>query len=158
MSASTEPYWSLFDVETVKVDMTAGSKREVLVELVDLLVDRGKLDGAEREQVLNALIEREKLGSTGIGSGVAIPHVKIDGFPRTVTAIGVAAGSVDFNAVDGEPCDVFFLLISPTSESQRHLEVLRWLSRLVRNPDFARFMRGSKTPAEAVGLLKEMSE
>ena len=109
---------------------------------------------AEKE----ALLERERIGSTGIGGGIAMPHVKHESIAEPVTAVGVRKGGIDYRAVDGEPCDLFFLLVSPSSQAESHLAFLRWLSKLVRHPDFGRFMRSARTPKDVVGLLRELSE
>lgn len=146
----------LFKEETVVLGLEAVEKKDVLERLVDALVSGGSIDASQRDTVLDALVAREGLGSTGIGAGIAIPHVKLDGIAGTVTAIGVSKKPIDYRAVDGEPCDLFFLLVSATDQADNHLRILRWLSKLVRNPDFVRFMRGSRDRAEAVSLLAEM--
>lgn len=147
---------ALFKEETVLLGFEAAEKKDVLVQLADVLVEGGSIQADERDTVLDALIAREGLGSTGIGAGIAIPHVKMEGIEGTITAIGVSKKPVDYKAVDAEPCDLFFVLISSTDQADRHLKILRWLSALVRNQDFVRFMRGSRDRAEAVSLLAEM--
>lgn len=152
------PFWSSFSEGSASIALAGASRKEVLAELVDLLVRSGKVDKTKQKHLLGALVAREALGSTGIGGGVAIPHVKADYIAETVTALGVARSKIDFNAVDGEKCDIFFLLVSNPAAAERHLALLRWLSKLVRNPDFCRFMRSAKSPQDAVQLLQEMGE
>lgn len=158
MSAGADPasFHKLFSAKTTKVDLEGGNHREVLAELVDLSVAAGTLTEEKRNKLLAELVAREKIGSTSIGAGIAIPHVKSDTVTETITAVGVSKTGIDYNAPDGEKCDVFFLLVSPKKMAERHLELLRWLAALVRNHDFCRFMRAAKTPREAVGLFKEM--
>jgi len=153
---SATSFHKLFEAASSTTEMGAADKSEVLEQLVKLAVKGGKLSADQHSSVLAALVEREGLGSTGIGSGIAIPHVKTDEVSETITAIGVSKSGVDFNSVDGENCTVFFLLISPKSEAETHLEILRWVSKLARNADFVRFVRHSKNAREIVGLLKEM--
>ncbi len=149
-------FWKLFRAEACAVDLSVATKNELLAELVGLLVASDQISEDARDGLLHALIEREKIGSTGIGGGVAIPHVKSDRVADTVTAVGVSKTAIDYSAVDGEPCNLFILLVSPKEKAETHLQILRWLSRLVRDADFTRFMRGSKAPQDAINLFKEM--
>ncbi len=152
----TAGFSELFTEATISTKIAATDKNGVLTELVDLCVAAGKIPAKKRDAVLDALFARESLGSTGIGGGIAIPHVKTDDAPDTVAALGVAKKKVDFAAVDGEPCSLFILLISPKAKANVHLDVLRWLSKLVRNADFCRFARNARDSKEALGLLREM--
>lgn len=149
-------FWTFFRADACAVDLSVATKNEVLAQLVDLLVSSDQIPAVSREGLLNALIEREKIGSTGIGGGVAIPHVKSDTVTETVTAVGVSKAPIEYAAVDGEPCNLFILLVSPKEKAEGHLQILRWLSKLVRDADFTRFMRAAKSPEDAVGLFKEM--
>ena len=151
-------FHKLFVAKRVNLGSSATTQVEILEELTDLVVKGGGVAEDRRAAVLRALKAREAIGSTGIGLGIAIPHVKVADVEKTVTAVCVTDGPIDFNAVDGEPCDVFILLVSPKNQAEKHLEALRWLSKLVRNQDFSRFLRASRTPREAVSLFKEMSE
>ena len=150
-------HWKLFRKETIQVDLKAGTKGDVLAELVRLVVSAGGIAEERGDQVLAALEEREKIGSTGVGSGVAIPHVKHEAVAESVGALGIARRPIDFQSVDGEPCDLFFLVLSPPDHAERHLEILRWLSSLVRDPDFPRFLRGARSVKEVQQLLREMA-
>ncbi|MFH0947341.1 MAG: PTS sugar transporter subunit IIA [Planctomycetota bacterium] len=152
------PFHKLFATKTISISAKATTQTEVLQLLTDLAVKGGGLAEDRRAAVLKALIAREEIGSTGIGVGIAIPHVKTDDVSETVAALCVTQTPVDFRAVDGEPCDLFILMLSPKDQAEKHLEVLRWLSKLVRNTDFCRFLRASNTSREAVSLFKEMSE
>lgn len=155
-TADQASFPALFSEDTVLLNFEAEDKKGVLSQLVATIAESRALDSSAHEMVLSALIAREGLGSTGIGAGIAIPHVKLDGISQTMTAIGVSKAPVDYKAVDGEPCDLFIVLISPTALADRHLKILRWLSALVRNQDFVRFMRGCRDRAEAISLLSEM--
>ncbi|MFO0981625.1 MAG: PTS sugar transporter subunit IIA [Planctomycetota bacterium] len=147
---------SLFSEKTVIPRLQASAKIEVLSEMVDCLVTSGTVTASKREPVLRALREREKLGSTGVGGGVAIPHVKLDFLRTSVAAVGVAPQGIDYAAVDGEPVFIVFMLISPTDKASEHLSALQWISRMARHRDFIRFMRASSTPAEVLGLFEEL--
>jgi mannitol/fructose-specific phosphotransferase system IIA component (Ntr-type) len=100
---------------------------------------------------------REALGSTGIGGGIAIPHAKTDHVTKIATAIAVTRQGIDYKAVDGEPCDIFFLVVSPKDRHETHLAVLRWLSRARKNVDFTRFLRMARKPEDVIAVLSEVN-
>ena len=110
------------------------TKQDVLRELAEsLATSYPPLNGG---RVLEVLTEREKLNTTGIGEGVAIPHGKLAGLPRLYGAFGVARAGVDFASIDGRPTQLFFALIAPENSAGVHLKALARISRLFRNPQF----------------------
>lgn len=116
--------------ELIFLDLPAGSREEVLRMLSERLADAGLVpDGRE---LFQRLWEREQLGSTGIGNGVAIPHCKLPGLREGVVAVGRVPEGVDFHAVDGRPVRVFFLVISPSEAPGEHLQILAAISRWIR--------------------------
>lgn len=146
----------LFHADTVALGLDCSTRDEVLSRLVDRAVAAGKIPAAKKKAVLDAVAAREELGSTGIGGGIAIPHAKTDHVDGIVTAAAITRRGVDFKAVDGEPCDIFFLLLSPKAQHETHLALLRWLSRHKRNADFTRFLRAAREPSEVVAVLEEL--
>ena len=121
-------YTHLFKEKSIIEDVQAVEKREVIEEMLDTAVTRGVCPKNKKKVILEALLEREKLGSTGLGHGVAIPHVKVDGFQGQISILARSRAGVDFNAVDGEPVNIFFLLISSSKDAEGHLSILQWLS------------------------------
>lgn len=117
----------------VRVPLEGTTKDEVLRELVDTLAEAG--DVSDAEAALKVVQEREQVLSTGIGYGVALPHGKTDACPQLTIAAGVTTEGVDFNALDGEPVDLIFLLVGPESEAGAHIKALSGISRLVRQPE-----------------------
>lgn len=108
------------------------------------------------EELFDKLLEREQLGSTGIGSGVAIPHCKLKGLERPVLAVGVVdRPGVDFGAVDGKPVRLFFLLVSPTEAPAEHLQVLAAISRWVKAGDHVAELLDSRDADEIYSLLRQ---
>lgn len=103
------------------------------------------------------LQEREKLGSTGIGNGVAIPHVKSDELTRMGLVVARSVSGIEYDAIDGRPVHTVFLLLAPNGQSEEHLQALRWISGLARNQDFRRFFLAARSAAEIRDLLLEMS-
>ncbi len=140
--------------EVVKVPLAARAKSEVIGELLDVLVDAGRLVG-ERERAMNALLERESLGSTGLESGIAVPHAKTDAVRRLTLAIGIAPEGIDFESADGEPSKLFFLMLAPPDQSGPHIEALAEIARLARAPAFLRALAGAGSAQEVVDLLNE---
>lgn len=138
-------------VESVDLNMKATNKSEAIVELTKLLEKSGKLDNIDK--TLEALKEREKLGSTGIGKGVAIPHAKTEFSKELVIAFGVSKQGVNFNSVDDEKVNLFFAFASPLKNSQTYLKILARISRLIRNDDFREKLLGAKTPEQVLELI-----
>jgi mannitol/fructose-specific phosphotransferase system IIA component (Ntr-type) len=139
-------------------DLKATQKEEVVKEMVLALVKTGKVDEGASKKVIKALMDREELGSTGIGAGVAVPHAKHDSVNDLVGAFGRSRKGISFEALDGEPVHVLFLLLSSKSASGAHLEALAYISRLVRDEKFVRFMRDAKDVPALRELLKEADE
>ena len=110
------------------------TKKDVLVELVNTLT-KANLIKNEKE-VVNVILEREKLGSTGIGDGVAIPHGKLKGIKNIMCVFGRSLQGVEFDAVDQRPVHIFFLLLAPENSASLHLKMLSRISKLLRDPSF----------------------
>ena len=139
-------------------DLQAVSKEDVIKEMVHALVLAGKLDDAVSKKVIKALMDREELGSTGIGSGVAVPHAKHDAISDLVCAFGRSSKGIQFDALDGEPVYVVFLLLSSKGASGSHLEALAFISRLVRDEKFVRFLRDAKDSKSIRDLLNQADQ
>ena len=139
--------------ETTIVGLKGNSKEEIIEELVDCL-DAGDAI-SDRDKVLQAVVEREKIMSTGIGDGIAIPHGKSDAVQRLVAALGTHRRGVDFEALDGEPAFVFFLLVSPANVSGPHIKALARISRLLKNDEFKKSLIEASTPAEVLEAIAE---
>ncbi len=126
----------LLSADRVKVPLGSRTKNDVLKELVDLVAnDRTALDAAP---ILAAVHERELVLSTGIGAGIAIPHGKTPHVDQLLVAAGVARDPIDFDALDGQPVRLFFLLVGPESASGAHVKVLSRISRLLRRDQLRR--------------------
>jgi len=136
----------------VVADLAATTKTEVLEELVNLLSKEDKVKDAKA--AVDVLIEREKLGSTGIGQGIAIPHAKTDQAQAVVAAFGLSRRGVQFDALDGEPVHLFFLLVAPPDAASLHLKALARISRLLKDKFFRQSLRETKTSAEILKLIK----
>ena len=120
----------LISPETVIPNLTSQDKVSVLAELVEPLCR--KIEGLERDQLVRILLEREKLGSTGIGDGIAIPHGKVDKIDRLLVSFGRSFEGIDFDSMDDKPAHLFFLLLAPETSAGSHLTALAKLSRLLK--------------------------
>ncbi len=115
-------------------EFKGSTKKQVLEELVEALASNKEEIG--KVELLNALLEREKLGSTGIGDGVAIPHGKLNGLDNIILLFGKSGQGVDFDAIDRKPVCLVFLLVAPADSAGLHLKALARLSRMLREKEF----------------------
>lgn len=143
----------LLSPERVKVPLSSRTKPDVLRELVHLVAD-GRA-APEEEQILSAVREREGVLSTGIGGGVAIPHGKTPTVDQLVLAAGVANEPIDFDALDGRPVKLFFLLVGPESASGAHVKALSRISRLLRRDPLRSSLQSARTSDEFLRIVKE---
>ncbi len=118
----------------IKVPLEGKDKKSVITELVDLLDARGAL--LDRDAVLDAVIMREQTRSTGIGSGIAVPHGKCKAVKELVMAIGINSEGIDFESVDAKPVTIVILLVSPTDQTGPHIQALARISRLMLDEQF----------------------
>ena len=142
-------------VEAIRAELSADDKEGVIRELVNALVSTGQIAADEQESILAAIMKREELGSTGIGRGVAVPHTKHPSVENLVGTVGVSSEGVEFESLDGEPVQLFFLLISPPDRPGDHLRALENISRQLRDDTFCKFLKQSKTTEDIHQLLEE---
>lgn len=121
-------------LEAIEADIKAGTKDDVLKELVQILVRNHQVQDAKK--ALDALFEREKLGSTGVGDGVAIPHAKYNEIKSLIAVFGRCRKGVNFDSLDNKPAYLFFLFLAPENAAALHLKILARISRLLKKPDF----------------------
>ena len=141
------------DPGAVVVDIAATSKKAVLEELTGYLAKSGRIKDAK--VVVDILMEREKLGSTGIGQGIAIPHAKTDQTDQITAAFGLSRRGVNFEALDGDPVHIFFLLVAPPDAAGLHLKALARISRLLKDKFFRQSLRDVKEASEVLKIIKE---
>ena len=139
--------------EFIIEELQAATKEAVLAELAAVLLPAGSTD--DQDNMVRVLMDRERLGSTGIGDGIAIPHGKIGGLDDLRIAIGRSHQGVDFNALDGKPAHLFFLLMAPENSAGQHLKVLARISRLLKDNVLRKNLMEAKSAAELFNLLVE---
>jgi len=132
-------------------DLAGTSAQQVLADLTRPLAASHKVDA---QRLLETLLEREKLGSTGIGEGVAIPHGKVPGLPVIMASFGRCKAGVDFKAIDGKPTHLFFTLFAPENSAGAHLKALARISRIFKSPAFRDSILKAKDAAEIYHLIE----
>jgi len=135
------------------VPLQGKDKQSVIVELVDLLNERGLL--GNRDIVLEAVLAREKTRSTGIGSGVAVPHGKCNGVRELVMAFGLANEPIEFESIDGKPVKIIILLVSPANKTGPHIQALARISRLMLDGQFKQRLEEMTSAEELYELISE---
>ena len=138
------------DFDAIKTSFPGGNKRSLLQQLAHLAGQRLGLDSAA---ILSSLAERERLGSTGFGQGVALPHGKIDGLTRIYGMFVRLGEPVDFKALDKVPVDLVFLLLSPPEAGAEHLKALAAISRVTRHALILEKMRGARSRDALAAVL-----
>lgn len=143
----------LLDAERVRVPLAASDKDALLRELVEVLMGPASRDRAD--EVLRAVVEREAVLSTGIGGGVAIPHAKTDAVQSLSIAAGRTGTGIDYDALDGEPVRLCFLLIGPESDAGAHVKALSRIARVVRRESVRERLVQAADAAEFLRVLDE---
>ena len=138
-------------LDTIWVDLKANTKQGIIEEMVDRLMAAGKLK--DRDAVLKAVFEREEKMSTGMQNGVAIPHGKTDSVDQLVAAVGLQKEGVEFDSMDGAPCSIFIMTVSPAKRSGPHMQFLAEVSRILCQSSKRERLLASKTHAEVFEVL-----
>ncbi|NCO60052.1 MAG: PTS fructose transporter subunit IIA [Deltaproteobacteria bacterium CG_4_8_14_3_um_filter_51_11] len=133
----------VFKEVNVVPDLSAKDKNGLIEELAEVVVRSEP--SIKMQSLVQVLLEREKLGSTGIGDGVAIPHGKLAGIDKPVVAFGRSKKGINFEAMDDQPADLFFLLVAPENTSGMHLQLLAKIARLLGSSSVRKKLREGKT-------------
>ncbi len=141
--------------EAIIADLKSRTKTEVLDELVAPLAG---LYAMSREELVRVLLERERLGSTGIGGGIGIPHGKLKDLDHLMIGFGLSRKGVDFESLDGEPTRIFFLLVTPENSTGLHLKMLARISRILKNEPFKERLLRSDDADQIYEIIKEEDE
>lgn len=136
----------------VVVNLEAESKRQLLEKLSQLVAKKKDIDP---NTVFEAILERENLGSTGYGNGVAFPHARINGLDKVITLVARLSSAVEYEALDGKPVDIVAFMLSPENSGEDHLQSLALLSRVLKDEDVCRKIRNAKTAHEIYLCLQK---
>ncbi len=146
----------ILDARRILSDLTSRSKEGVLRELVHTLSQMETQ--VNEEHTVEILLERESLGSTGIGEGVAIPHGKSKEVKRILASFGRSQTGLDFQSLDGKPAHLFFLLLAPENSAGMHLKALAQISRLLKDPGFRKRLLEARGAEEIYSIFAEGDE
>jgi fructose-specific phosphotransferase system IIA component len=146
----------LLKESSIELDLKGGNKADVIAELVDIVCKAGGI--RNKKALSDALAEREKMGSTAIGNGVAVPHTKIEGVKQPILTFGRSSGGLDFNSLDGEKTYLFFILISPKEDIGAHLKILAKISHLIKDRFMVGLFRKAKTKKEVLSIIANLEK
>ena len=141
--------------ETILTDLKAKDKKGVIEELVASV---SQITGINSMELVQVLLERERLGSTGIGGGIGIPHGKLPNLESLIMGFGLSRKGVDFESMDGRPTHLFFLLITPENSTGLHLKLLARISRILKNDSFKKKLMKAVGSNEVYSIIGEVDE
>jgi mannitol/fructose-specific phosphotransferase system IIA component (Ntr-type) len=144
--------------EATILELSAGQRNGVIIELVSALEKAGKLGKGNAEEISKAVIKRENEASTGMGKGIALPHVKHKAVKQVTAAIGQSSTGIDFSALDKQPVYSVILLISPVNAPDKHLQAMEKIFKHLQHDKFRKFLRQSRTVEQIKDLLEEADE
>ncbi len=139
--------------KTIKLGLRGEKPEEILREMVEVLCDAGKIDRSHIDDAVKALLRREKMMSTGLEHGVAIPHAKSPGVDDLVGALGTKPGGIDFGAMDGKPSTIFVMTLSPRGKPVPHVPFLAEVAKILQNTATCERVLKAHTPHEVVDIL-----
>jgi PTS system nitrogen regulatory IIA component len=142
--------------EFVLEQLKAANKRDALAELAGVFA-QGRIN-VDSEAMLHVLLERERLGSTGIGDGIAIPHGKLPGLEEMVVSFGRSREGIAFEAMDGKPVHLFFLLMAPENSAGQHLKALAKISRMLKDANFRQNLLEAKMHEDLFRIIAEKDD
>ncbi|NQT56811.1 MAG: PTS sugar transporter subunit IIA [Desulfobacteraceae bacterium] len=146
----------IIEEEDIISDLKASDKKSVLEELAEVISNHEP--SINKKDIVKVLMERERLGTTGIGDGVAIPHGKLNGVRQPLISFGRSKKGMDFDAMDGQPAYLFFLLIAPENSSGIHLEILARIAKMLKNSAFRKKLMEAGTRKECYQTIIQSDE
>jgi fructose-specific phosphotransferase system IIA component len=146
----------ILKLDSISLDINTQNKVDLLAQLLDLADKSGKI--TDKDKTLKEIFEREKILSTGIGKGIALPHAKTNTVSDTIGALAVMKKSIDYDSLDGEPVNIVFLLLGLEHNVGNHLKMLSKISRLLNNDTFREMLFKCKNNAEILSKFSEMEE
>ena len=148
--------YELLDEKYILTDFKSGKKEGIINELIDLYKNNEKVNNLEK--VRTAIHEREKIMSTGVGKGFAIPHGKSNGVNDVIAAFGKSTRDIDYDALDGKPVHLVFLLVGRDDMVSKHIKLLSRISRMMNKDDFRDKLLSSKSTSEILDIFREEEE
>lgn len=144
--------------KAVVLNLKSKDKRGAITELVQAARKSCEGEKFGVAEIVDALMQREKVGSTGVGGGVGIPHAKLDGIKGVIGAFGRSSQGLDFNAIDGEAVHILFLILSPNSKNDEYLKALQKVMTAIKKTNFIKFLKSAKTAKDVDDIFREVEE
>lgn len=145
----------IIKADAIRVPLNGSDRDAVIAELIDALIASGAADASIRDELLEKVLERERKHSTGFGRGVAVPHVKHPSIDGMTAAIGISANGIDFNSLDKQPVYTVFLLLSPQSRPEEHLQAMELIFKNLSKDTFRRELRQADSAEKIHALLDD---
>ena len=142
----------LITKDVVKAPLVSQTKPEIIDELIDILYNASRIK--DREAVRDAINKREELGSTGLEFGIAVPHAKTNAVDTLTVAIGISPEGIEFDALDGKPSKLFFLILAAPNQSGPHIEALAEIAKLSKSRAFLTSLMNAKSADEVIDLFR----
>ena len=144
---------SVLSIDTINLHLKGSTKEEIINELLDILVEAGKIQ--DREAAFKAVMEREQKMSTGMKHGIAIPHGKSPAIIDLIACIGISDNPIDFDSLDNQPCRIFILTLSPVEKTGPHLQFLAEISLLFKSAEKRQEILSVTTPEKLLKILTD---
>lgn len=148
----------LLPPNSILFDLSSTTRDEVISEILTRIQENGYIPEGTFDEILRKLIEREDLGSTGVGNSIAVPHTKHSFFTKPLLTVARSSKGVNFGALDGEPVYLFFMLLSPDKNATDHLKALTFISTALRDEFFCKFLKNASSIEEMEETFNEMDE
>lgn len=142
--------------DLIIIPLKSKAKEEIIKEMVDYLYQKEKIEDSKK--ILKAILDREKVMSTGVGDRVAIPHGKAEGVKDIVALFGITEKDIDFHSIDNKPVRLIFMLVGPPDKTGPHLKALSRISRLMHKQEFRERLLNSHTPEEVMDIIEKEEE
>jgi len=144
--------------ESILLNFRAPDKWRAIESLVDVLIERGRCKKGQRKPILDALVAREQIASTGMEHGVALPHASVQVLEEPVAALGISPAGIQFQSADGKPAKLIMLLAIPKRNVQMHVRTLAGVARLMNYEEMRSALLGARTPDEVVKIIRHEEE
>jgi len=152
---------NLLDYLTEKdifLQLAATTKKKAIEELLDNLVQAKRVKKEKKKDLLAQLLAREKMGSTAIGNGIALPHVRVENIKDIILGVGISVSGIEFDSLDSEPVYVVFLIISSQKEAGLHLKMLAHVAQLIKDKYFVKNLREAPNPHDALKVIAKQQK
>jgi mannitol/fructose-specific phosphotransferase system IIA component (Ntr-type) len=147
--------YKLLDIEKIYSFSTVKDQCDLFSRIVPSALSLNGKGKITQKQIIQQLLERENGSSTGIGNGIAIPHIRLDGLKEPMVRLAIVKDGLDFNAVDGKRCRIFFLFITPSDQTNTHLQILAKISSILRNEKLRTLLENADSPEKAYKILMD---